>query len=57
VGLPAGAVQVFLSCWIRLYGLVALDVFNHLRFALDDVEPMFEAELATWARLLGMEPR
>jgi AcrR family transcriptional regulator len=54
--LPAGAGQLFLSCWIRLYGLVAMEVFGHLHFALDDVEPMFEAELASAARLLGLEP-
>ena len=54
--LPLGAAQVFLSCWIRLYGLVALEVFGHLRFALTDVEPMFEAELHSFARLLGLDP-
>lgn len=55
--LPLGAMQVFLSCWIRLYGLVAMEVFGHIRFALTDVEPMFEVELATAARLLGLEPQ
>jgi AcrR family transcriptional regulator len=55
--LPAGAGQLFLSCWIRLYGLVAMEVFGHLHFALEDVEPMFEAELASAACLLGIEPR
>jgi AcrR family transcriptional regulator len=54
--LPPGAAQLFLSCWIRLYGLVAMEVFGHLHFALEDVEPMFEAELASAARLLGVEP-
>jgi AcrR family transcriptional regulator len=55
--LPAGAGQLFLSCWIRLYGLVAMEVFGHLHFALEDVEPMFETELASAARLLGIEPQ
>jgi AcrR family transcriptional regulator len=55
--LPAGAAQLFLSCWIRLYGMVALEVFGHLHFALSDPEPMFEAELALAARQLGAEPR
>jgi AcrR family transcriptional regulator len=55
--LPLGAVQLFLSCWIRLYGLVAMEVFGHLHFALEDVEPMFEAELASAARLLGVPPQ
>jgi len=54
--LPPGAAQLFLSCWIRLYGLVAMEVFGHLHFALEDVEPMFEAELASAARLLGVVP-
>jgi AcrR family transcriptional regulator len=53
-GLPAGALQIFLSCWIRLYGIVALEVFRHVDFALTDVEPMFEAELADVARRLGL---
>ncbi len=39
--LPPGAVKVFLECWVRLYGLVCMEVFGHLRFALDDAEPMF----------------
>jgi AcrR family transcriptional regulator len=52
--LPAGAAQVFLSCWIRLYGIVALEVFGHLHFALTDPEPMFEAELAEVAARLGI---
>jgi AcrR family transcriptional regulator len=55
--LPVGAAQVFLSCWIRLYGIVCMEVFGHLHFALSDPEPMFEAELAAGARQLGLEPR
>jgi AcrR family transcriptional regulator len=54
VDLPPRAAQLFLSCWIRLFGLVAMEVFGHLRFALEDVEPMFETELASTARLLGV---
>ena len=48
VTVPVGAAQLFLSCWIRIYG--------HLHFALTDVEPMFEAELAACARMLGIDP-
>ena len=55
--LPVGAAQIFLSCWIRLYGMVALEVYGHLHFALTDVEPMFEAELAAMGTQLGLEPR
>jgi AcrR family transcriptional regulator len=53
VELPIGAAQVFVSCWIRLYGMVAMEVFGHLRFALPDAKPMFEAELRDLAVKLG----
>ena len=56
VELPIGAGQVFLSCWIRLYGMVAMEVFGHLRFALPDAAPMFEAELRDLAVKLGFGP-
>jgi AcrR family transcriptional regulator len=52
--LPVGAGQIFLSCWIRLYGMVALELFGHLQFALVDAEGMFEAELMASAQLLGL---
>ncbi len=51
--LPLGAVHVFTSCWIRLYGMVALEVYGHLLLA--DATPMFEAELASVAGLLNLE--
>ena len=54
VELPLGVMQVFLSCWIRLYGLVCMEVFGHLKFALADAEPMFEAELRGLAGVLGV---
>ena len=54
VALPLGVVHVFLSCWIRLYGMVCMEVFGHLRFALDDAEPMFEAELRALGEVLGV---
>lgn len=53
VALPVGVLQVFLSCWIRLYGSVCMEVFGHLRFAVDDAEPIFEAELRSLGTLLG----
>jgi AcrR family transcriptional regulator len=55
--LPVGAAQVFLSCWIRLYGMVSMEVFGHLHFALTDPEPMFEAELVVAAEQLGVRPQ
>jgi AcrR family transcriptional regulator len=55
VPLPLGVTYVFLHCWIRLYGMVCMEIFGHLRFALDDAEPMFEAELRSLAERLGVE--
>jgi hypothetical protein len=46
--------HVFLACWIRLYGLVCMEIFGHLRFALHDAEPMFESELRGLGQLLGV---
>jgi len=54
VELPLGVMQVFLSCWIRLYGLVCMEIFGHLKFALDDAGPMFEAELRALAEVLNV---
>jgi len=54
VALPLGVMSVFLSCWIRLYGMVCMEIFGHLRFALHDADPMFEAELRALAEILGV---
>jgi AcrR family transcriptional regulator len=54
VALPLGVMHVFLSCWIRLYGMVCMEVFGHLRFALDDAAPMFESELRALGEILGV---
>ena len=55
VDLPIGAALIFLRCWVRLYGMVSLEVFGHLGFALDDAAPMFEITLAELAGLVGLE--
>src|SRR5215831_17492558 len=55
VDLPAGAVLIFLRCWVRLYGMVSLEVFEHLCFALDDAAPLFEYTLAELAVLVGLD--
>lgn len=57
VDLPVGAILIFLRCWVRLYGMVSLEVFGHLGFALDDPSAMFDYTLAELAELLGLEPR
>ncbi len=55
--LPPGAVLIFLRCWVRLYGMVSLEVFGHLHFALDDPAALFDYTLAELAALLGLEYR
>jgi AcrR family transcriptional regulator len=55
VDLPAGAALTFLRCWVRLYGMVSLEVFGHLHFALDDAAPLFEYTLAELAGLVGLD--
>jgi AcrR family transcriptional regulator len=52
---PYGAVLTFLRCWMLLYGAVAMEVFGHLGFALDDPAPMFEITLSDLASLVGLE--
>ena len=54
-GLPLGLLLIFLRCWVRLYGIVSLEVFGHLSFALDDGRPMFELMLSEMAPLVGLE--
>ncbi|MBO3747147.1 TetR/AcrR family transcriptional regulator [Streptosporangiaceae bacterium NEAU-GS5] len=51
--LPIECLVVFLDCWVRLQGIVSLEVFGHLRFALTDAEPMFEMTLADLRERLG----
>jgi AcrR family transcriptional regulator len=49
---PLPVVYLFMASWTRLYGVVAMEVFGQLRWAMTDVEPLFELELTqTLARL------
>jgi hypothetical protein len=45
--------RAYLSGWTRLYGIVAMEVFGHLRWAVSDVEPLFEGEIAEYLATLG----
>ena len=45
----------FLSCWIRLYGLLCMEVLHQLDFAYTDLEPVFE-ECLGGLRRLGSVP-
>jgi AcrR family transcriptional regulator len=52
---PDGAMLVFLRCWMVLYGALAMELFGHLDFALDDPSPMFEYTLIDLAAKVGLE--
>lgn len=55
--LPPGAMQMFLSCWARLHGLVSLEVFGHLAWLGPyDGDALFRAELARVLQDLGLPP-
>jgi AcrR family transcriptional regulator len=53
---PIGLLELFLSCWMRLYGAVATEAFGHLDFALSDgdAEALFEGLLDELAERLGL---
>ncbi|MFW5419180.1 TetR/AcrR family transcriptional regulator [Nocardiopsis sp. CNT-189] len=52
-----GALRVLLSSWVRLYGVVCMEVFDHLSLILGDMEPLFEAELQEVLTPLGVAYR
>ncbi len=55
--LPPGAMQVFLSCWARLHGMITLEVFGHLHWVgLPGPEDLFRAEVASMMTRLGLPP-
>lgn len=56
-GLPLGLIRLYAGAWVRLYGLVAMEVFGHVHFLLGDAEPLFEAELADLGRAVGVRLR
>ncbi|WP_207782072.1 TetR/AcrR family transcriptional regulator [Phytoactinopolyspora limicola] len=53
--LPVEAAHVFLSCWIKLYGLLCMEVLHQLDFAFTDLEPVFEQCLREMSAALGLE--
>ena len=52
--LPPGVLVVFARTWVRLYGVISMDVFGQLAFLVDDVTPYFESELEDAAKALGL---
>ncbi|MEV0697892.1 TetR/AcrR family transcriptional regulator [Saccharopolyspora sp. NPDC050389] len=53
--LPLEAAHVFLSWWIRLYGLLCMEVLNQLDFAFSDLRPVFEECLREMCAALGLD--
>src|SRR5690606_29217158 len=50
--LPPEAVHIFLTCWMRLYGLLCMEVLNQIGFAYSDMEPIFEECLRELSAML-----
>jgi AcrR family transcriptional regulator len=54
--LPLGLIKSFATAWIKLYGLVTMEVFGHVRFLIGDADALFEAELTDLGVALGVKP-
>jgi AcrR family transcriptional regulator len=50
---PLPVIHLFVATWTRVYGIVAMEVFGHLRWTVTDVEPLFEVELARMVNRLA----
>ncbi|GGV31233.1 TetR family transcriptional regulator [Actinomadura cremea] len=53
--LPIEALHVAMSCWIRLWGLLCMEVLNQLDFVYSDLGPVYEDTLRDLAGMLGLE--
>lgn len=51
--LPIEVAYTFLSGWSRLYGMVAMEVFNQLHWAVTSPEALFETEIAMFLIQIG----
>jgi AcrR family transcriptional regulator len=51
--LPIEVAYTFLSGWARLYGMVAMEVFQQVRWALTKPEALFEAEIVQFLSQVG----
>lgn len=54
IPLPLGALALYLECWVQIYGLISLEVIGHLKFAVNDVSPMFDTMVADLGARLGL---
>jgi AcrR family transcriptional regulator len=53
--LSLGTAYVILQFWVRLYGLIALEVFGQFPFAVSNPEPLFEIMLTELTSDIGIE--
>ena len=49
---PAEVYTYFLLKWTQFYGIIMAEAFGHLSWAVDDAEPLFEAELTAFTESL-----
>ncbi|HEX5598896.1 MAG TPA: TetR/AcrR family transcriptional regulator [Micromonosporaceae bacterium] len=54
--MPIEVAYTFLSGWVRLYGLVSMEVYDHLRWAVTDPQSLFEAEIGSLLQQLSAMP-
>lgn len=57
IDLPLSVRYLHVRQWARLYGMVTLEAFGHLSWALEDSAPLFEAMLDDCAAELGFPDR
>ena len=53
--MPPGAIYLSLTYWTRLYGLICMEVFGQLGWALDDAGAYFQAQLFEIGEALGLD--
>ncbi|MFD6277999.1 TetR/AcrR family transcriptional regulator [Streptomyces sp. NPDC060209] len=56
-GLPPAAVALALRVWGRLHGMVALEVYGHLRHQTSEPEKIHRTEMLDLLSSLGLTPR
>jgi AcrR family transcriptional regulator len=57
-GIEVPVVFAFLSAWTRLYGIIAMEIFGHMGWAVTDPEEFFETELTDFVgQFTQGEPR
>lgn len=49
---PIAAAAVLIGFWVRVYGMISMEVFGHLSYAVTDGGPLFEFVLDEFARMV-----